>query len=175
MPQNLTYHASEWESYEWHIKMHTKFLRASRKRVFHHLQRRQQTRSHFVTQTFQIVKRHEQSAMKDLVYSLIDVLHTQTFAENQIEDTREHAHSKIFRCHVQHQLSKEQGSWPWEEGQSVHCLQNRKMMVLSTCFLMVEHSFMDVDSTIQDKEYHCLTLEFTQQVELTSNTLEDVW
>ena len=37
--------------------------------------------------------------MKDPVYSLIDVLHTQTFAEDQIEDTREHANSKIFRCH----------------------------------------------------------------------------
>ena len=49
------------------------------------------------------------------------------------------------------------------------------MMVLCTCFLMVEHSFMDVDSTTQDTEYHCLTLEFRQQVELTSDTLEDVW
>ena len=33
MPQNLNYHASEWESYERQIKMRTKFLRASHKHV----------------------------------------------------------------------------------------------------------------------------------------------
>ena len=46
-----------------------------------------------------MVKRHDQSAKKDPVYSLIDVLYTQTFAEDQIGDTREHAHSKNFCCH----------------------------------------------------------------------------
>ena len=37
--------------------------------------------------------------MHDLVDSLIDVLYTQTFAEDQIEDIREHAYPKNFRCH----------------------------------------------------------------------------
>ena len=63
-----------------------------------HPQRRQHTRSHTVTQTFQIAKRHE-SAMKGPVYSLIDVPYTQTFPEDQIEDTREHAHPNNFRRH----------------------------------------------------------------------------
>ena len=42
-------------------------------------QRRQQIRSHVVTQTLQTVKRHVQLTKKDLIYSLVDVLYTQSF------------------------------------------------------------------------------------------------
>ena len=35
MPQHLNCHVSEWESYEWRMKMRTNFMRASHKRVLH--------------------------------------------------------------------------------------------------------------------------------------------
>ena len=34
---------------------------------------------------------------------------------------------------------------------------------------------MHVQVNIQDKEYHCPTLEFTHRVKLVSNMMEDVW
>ena len=37
--------------------------------------------------------------MQDSIDSLIDVLYTPTLAQDQIEDTCEHAHSKNFSCH----------------------------------------------------------------------------
>ena len=39
----------------------------------------------------------------------------------------------------------------------------------------VVHSFTHVRSSIQDKEYRCLSLESTQRLELASNMTEDVW
>ena len=43
------------------------------------------------------------------------------------------------------------------------------------CFLTVVHSFTHVQSSIQDKQYLCLVLESTQQVEQDYNTTEDDW
>ena len=37
--------------------------------------------------------------MQDSIDSLFDVLYTQTLAQDQIEDTCEHAHSKNCSCH----------------------------------------------------------------------------
>ena len=39
-----------------------------------------------------------QSVIQDSLTSLIDVLNTQVFAEDQIEDTREHAHTSNLGC-----------------------------------------------------------------------------
>ena len=69
----------------------TNFLRASHKRVFH---QRPPTASPTDThphcdfiQTLQTIKRLDQSTGKDPVHTLIDVLCTQTFTQDQIEDT----------------------------------------------------------------------------------------
>ena len=103
MPQNLNYHVSvEWENCEWHIKMHTKYLRACHNHVCPSTNTRsvvQQTRSHIVTKTFSDNQKHGQSAVQDPVYALICVLYTQTLTEDQIEDTREHAYPNNFRRH----------------------------------------------------------------------------
>ena len=102
-------HASKFELSRLRLGKHrtvsamgTKFLRASHKRVFH---RRPPTASptdthlHCDFRRSRQSKRHDQSTGKDPVYSLVDVLYTQTFAKDQIEDTREHAHLNNFRRH----------------------------------------------------------------------------
>ena len=104
MPQNLNHQVSlDREYQEGHIKMRTTFLRTRHKHVSinEHSQRRQQTRLHIVTLTFSDSQKHDQSAVQDPVYALINFLYTQTFAEDQIEDTREHA-----------KLQKVPPSWP---------------------------------------------------------------
>ena len=40
-----------------------------------------------------------QSVVQDSIDSFIDVLNTQAFAKDPIEDTREHAHTSNFSCH----------------------------------------------------------------------------
>ena len=54
-------------------------------------------------------------------------------------------------------------------------VSNRDKLVQKTCFLTAVHSIMHVQSSIQDREYHCQTLDFTQRVELVSNMMDDVW
>ena len=54
-----------------------------------------------MTKTLCIVKIHikTQSVAQDSIDTLIDVLNTQVFAEDQIEDTRGHVHISILDCH----------------------------------------------------------------------------
>ena len=64
-------------------------------------QRRPQTRPQFATHTACTAKFHMQTSLivDDSIDTLIDVLNTQAFAEDQIKDTREHAHTCNFGRH----------------------------------------------------------------------------
>ena len=89
-------------NYEGHIKMRTQFLSASHKHVFPSTITRSLVNrhaSHIVTKTFSDSQKDEQSAVQDPFHALINVLYNQTLAEDQIEDTREHAYTKNFRRH----------------------------------------------------------------------------
>ena len=44
--------------------------------------------------------------VQDSVDTLIDVLNTRAFAEDQIEDTREHAHTRNLGCHSRTHFQK---------------------------------------------------------------------
>ena len=70
--------------------------------------RRPQTRPNIMTKTLCIAQMHMEtrSVVEDSIDTLIDVLNTQAFAEDQIEDTREHAHTSNLGCHCRTHFQK---------------------------------------------------------------------
>ena len=109
MSQILNHYGSDWQSYEWHLIKKKKNAQISSEpatnasSINDHPKHRQQIRSRGVTQTLQTVKRHDQSTRKDPVYSLIDVLYTQTLAKDQIE-TLVSTHSMKLRSYWFHPI-----------------------------------------------------------------------
>ena len=81
--------------------MRTKFQRASHTRWSMNKRKYffSQIRHHKMTRFFGQSKKQCRSTVLDSIDPSIDVLHTRTLAEDELEDTCEHASSNNFNCH----------------------------------------------------------------------------